>query len=243
MVKASETVRSKLEREISAGTLRPGDTIDEKSLAERFAISRTPAREAIIQLAASGLVEIRPRHGAVVVALGADEAVAMMETLAMLESEAAALSAHRMPANEVERMTAVYDQSRTIAANLDSETYINLNAEFHAIIHAGARNDYLAQLIRQTRKRMAFYHASSLYQKSRLDRSWLEHGKVVAAICNADADQAREAMRNHILSGGRVYADLVAALKENDRAGEEVRDHVGEGMPGTSRISPANDAN
>lgn len=213
MGRASETVRRKLEREINAGTLRPGDSIDEKSLAARFDISRTPAREAIMQLAASGLVEIRPRHGAVVVSIGAEEAIAMMETLAMLEAEAAGLAAHRMPRAEVDRMMAIYDSSRTSAADLDSEAYIRLNTEFHDTIYIGARNEYLRQLIIQTRKRMAFYHASSLYQKARLERSWAEHGKVVEAISNGDVDQAREAMRDHILSGGRVYADLVAALK------------------------------
>jgi DNA-binding GntR family transcriptional regulator len=221
VAKASETVRARLEREISSGELRPGDSIDEKSLAERFAISRTPAREAIMQLAASGLVEIRPRHGAVVVGLSADEAVAMMETLALLEAEAAALAAHRMPADEVAAMVAIYEESRESAAELDSEEYIRLNTRFHRTIYDGARNEYLNRLIRQTRKRMNFYHSSSLYQKSRLERSWHEHGRVVDAIRDAHVNAARETMRDHILSGGRVYADLVAALRKTGRAKEE----------------------
>lgn len=218
MGRASETVRRKLEREINAGTLRPGDTIDEKSLAARFEISRTPAREAIMQLAAHGLVEIRPRHGAVVVGLGAEEAIAMMETLAMLEAEAAGLAAHRMPQAEKDRMAEIYEDSRSSASDLDSDAYIQLNRLFHETIYVGARNEYLKQLIVQTRRRMAFYHASSLYQKSRLERSWAEHGNVVQAITSGDVEEAREAMRDHILSGGRVYADLVAALKQPERA-------------------------
>lgn len=220
MGRASETVRKKLEWEINAGTLRPGDTIDEKSLAARFDISRTPAREAIMQLEASGLVEIRPRHGAVVVSLGAEEAIAMMETLALLEAEAAALAAHRMPQNEKDKMTAIYEDSRTSAADLDSEAYIKLNKLFHNTIYEGARNEYLQSMIVKTRKRMAFYHSSSLYQKARLERSWAEHGKVVQAITAGDVEEAREAMRDHILSGGRVYADLVAALKLPGRIAE-----------------------
>lgn len=217
MGRASETVRQKLEQEINVGTLRPGDTIDEKSLAARFDISRTPAREAIMQLAASGLVEIRPRHGAVVASLGAEEAIAMMETLAMLEAEAAALAAHRMPQAEKDQMAEIYEESRDSAADLDSDAYIKLNALFHDTIYVGARNEYLRTLIVQTRKRMAFYHASSLYQKSRLERSWTEHGKVVEAITSGDVEEAREAMRDHILSGGRVYADLVASLKQPEK--------------------------
>ncbi|MGR3395710.1 GntR family transcriptional regulator [Pseudooceanicola nanhaiensis] len=221
VARASETVRKKLEREINAGILRPGDSIDEKSLAARFEVSRTPAREAIMQLAASGLVEIRPRHGAVVVSLDAAEAVAMMETLAILEAEAAALAAQRMPEHEVAVMLSIYEDSQSSAASLDSDAYIELNTRFHRTIYDGARNEYLGQMIRQTRKRMAFYHSSSLYQKARLERSWQEHGNVVHAIRDGDADRAREAMRDHILSGGRVYADLVAALKKTERAPTE----------------------
>ncbi|MGI3168531.1 GntR family transcriptional regulator [Pseudooceanicola sp. C21-150M6] len=214
----SETVRRKLERDIASGVLRPGDSIDEKSLAARFEISRTPAREAIMQLAASGIVEIRPRHGAVVVSIGAEEAVAMMETLAMLEAEAAGLAAHRMPQDEKANMARIHQDSAESAASLDSLAYIKLNRQFHDTIYVGARNDYLRSLIIQTRKRMTFYHSSSLYQKSRIERSWDEHGKVVAAITAGEVEAARDAMRDHILSGGRVYADLVAALKQPERA-------------------------
>lgn len=217
-MRASETILRDLERDISTGALVPGDTIDETSLAKRFDISRTPAREALIQLAASGLVELRPRHGAVVRGLNADEAVAMMESLAIMESEGAALAAQRMQKAETLALADVHAASREAVTAQDSAAYIALNARFHGIIYTGSRNDYLAGMILQTRRRMAFYHASSLNQKARLDRSWREHGAVLAAIRTGDDAGAREAMRNHILSGGQVYADLVAALKGHDRA-------------------------
>src|SRR3546814_5113166 len=59
---------------------------DERTLSERFEVSRTPAREAILQLAAAGLVRTTPRRGAVVPGISAEEAVNMMETLAALEA-------------------------------------------------------------------------------------------------------------------------------------------------------------
>ena len=53
MARASDTVRELIEKEISRGKLRPGDLIDEKMLSERFQVSRTPAREAIMEYAGS----------------------------------------------------------------------------------------------------------------------------------------------------------------------------------------------
>ncbi|RAI03779.1 GntR family transcriptional regulator [Acuticoccus sediminis] len=223
MTRASETVRRRVEDEIRYGALRPGDTIDERSLAERFEVSRTPAREALIQLAASGLVELRPRHGAVITRVGVTEAIAMMETLVALEGEAASLAARRMSAAETEQLAMIHTESRDSVRAMDNKAYIDANTRFHEAIYQGARNAYLADLIRNTRRRMAFYHASSLNQRARVERSWEEHGTVVKAIAAGDPDAAEAAMRDHILFGGRVYADLVAALQrpEGGPAGDK----------------------
>ncbi|MFN7003804.1 MAG: GntR family transcriptional regulator [Roseinatronobacter sp.] len=217
-MRTSDTVRESLERDISRGTLRPGDTIDEKSLTERFQISRTPAREAILQLAASGLVKIRPRHGAEVAGLNADEAIAMMETLAALEADAACLAARRIQPDEREALARVHAQSESAARAGDSAAYQPLNTRFHEIIYDSARNPYMADLIRQTRIRMAYYRANSLSQPSRVSRSWHEHSLVVEAIVAGDTAAAQAAMRDHILSGGRVFADLVAAISHAQHA-------------------------
>ena len=211
-VRASDTVRDLLTQDISLGKLKPGDIIDEKGLTERFQISRTPAREAILQLAASGLVRIRPRHGAEVAGLNADEAIAMLETLAALEAEAAALAARRIQAEGLDELKRILRDSEAPAREGDSATYTQMNTQFHEVIYENAHNPYMADLIRQTRARMAYYRANSLGQRSRVSRSWQEHGLVVEALANGDSVAAQASMRDHILSGGRVFADLVAAI-------------------------------
>lgn len=212
MVRASDTVRERVEREIRQGALRPGDTIDERSLAERFAVSRTPAREAILQLAASGLVTLRPRHGAVIAGMGVQEAIGMMETLVAIEAEAASLAARRMTTSEARALLDLHAEGEAPSRAHGGRAYIEHNARFHEAIYVGARNDYLADLIRNTRRRMSFYHASSLTQRARIASSWDEHGVVARLIADGDPEGAAAAMRDHILSGGQVYADLVAAL-------------------------------
>lgn len=218
-MRASDTVRESLERDISQGDLKPGDIIDEKSLSERFQISRTPAREALLQLAAAGLVKIRPRHGAEVAGLNADEAIAMMETLAVLEAEAAGLAARRIQPDEREALIRVHEESKSFALAGDSSAYVPMNARFHGIIYDSSRNPYMADLIRQTRARMAYYRAHSLTQPSRVTRSWHEHELVVKAILAGETAEAQSAMRDHILSGGRVFADLVAAIAHARQSG------------------------
>jgi DNA-binding GntR family transcriptional regulator len=205
-----------LEDEIEAGRLAPGDRLDEQSLAQRFSVSRTPAREALLQLAASGMVRMVPRRGAIVSGISARMWIGMVEVLTALEAEAAGLAARRMPAAERLRLAEVHRSQEAAVAALDSDRYIAANAAFHDLIYAGARNAYLAEQVRATRRRMRSYQESSLRQPARLKASWQEHAAVVAAIESGEDEAARAAMRDHILSGGRVLADMVAALADDE---------------------------
>src|SRR5438445_9744730 len=92
----SEAIRSVLEEEILSGKLPGGAQIDEQQLVERFDVSRTPAREALIHLAAAGLVTLVPRQGAVVSSITLRDYVALSEILVQLEALATQLATRRM---------------------------------------------------------------------------------------------------------------------------------------------------
>ena len=86
-------LRDEIENEILKGEFEPGERLDEVQLATHFGVSRTPIREALMQLSAIGLVEIRPRRGAVVVDPGPERVFEMFEVMAELEGMAGALAA------------------------------------------------------------------------------------------------------------------------------------------------------
>ena len=209
---ASDRLLKRLQEEIDAGTLLAGDRIDEQMLATRFAVSRTPAREALLQLAAAGAVRMVPRRGAVVVGVSPSLAVGMVEVLTALEAEAAGLAARRMQPKQRKRLASLHTEAADSVERLDGDSYIARNADFHAVIHEGAGNIFLAEQIASVRRRMRFYHRSSLTQPARLRASWQEHAQIVAAIAAGDEAQAQAAMRQHILFGGKVFADMLAAL-------------------------------
>ena len=88
-------LRDQIENEILTGDMPPGFRLDEVTLANRFGVSRTPIREALFQLASAGLIEIRPRRGAVVAEVGPERMVQMFEVMAGLEGMAGRLAAER----------------------------------------------------------------------------------------------------------------------------------------------------
>lgn len=207
---ARGTLLQAIEADLDAGRLLPGDTLDEQGLASRFEVSRTPAREALLQLEAVGVVRMVPRRGAVVQGLSTAAALGMVELLTALEGEVAGLAARRMTAAERQRLRQMHDEARPAMERQDSAAYMRANQAFHALLYEGARNAVLAEQVRNTRRRMLSYHRSSLSQPARLRASWQEHAVALQGILDGDEQAAREAMRAHILSGGRVFADMVA---------------------------------
>jgi DNA-binding GntR family transcriptional regulator len=214
--RTSDALRRELEDDIEHGRLSPGDRLDEQTLATRFDVSRTPAREALLQLAAAGIVRMVPRQGAVVSSVSPQLGIGMVEVLTALEAEAAGLAARRMSSSEKTQLVKVHAASQAAVKRQDSAAYIGNNAAFHAVIYDGARNEFLADQIRLTRLRMRFYHRSSLHQSARLKASWLEHARVIEAIKQGDEVLAQNAMREHILLGGRVFADMIANLSRKE---------------------------
>src|SRR3954449_6690629 len=99
-MRLADTLRNQLEQDIVTGALRPGARLDEQSLAARFGVSRTPIREALIQLATAGLVTLQPRRGAFVTSLSLKEIIERFEVMAALEGACGTLAARRITDEE-----------------------------------------------------------------------------------------------------------------------------------------------
>lgn len=209
-VNLSDKIREALEDEIVSGKLYAGCRLDEQELMERFNVSRTPAREALQQLATAGLVDIVPRHGAVVATLSLTEYVAMLEMLTELEGLAARLSARRMPAALRKDLEASIRACEEAAAQDDPVAYERANRWFHETVYDGSLNEVLARQLRLMRLRMRHPQRSLFDRPNRVRNSMVEHRAIMQAILNGDEDGADRAMSMHISSGGNVYVDAVA---------------------------------
>src|SRR5947208_11103825 len=135
MTTLAESIRQKLADDILAGVYAPGARLDEQGVAKRFKLSRTPVREALRQLSSAGLVEIRPRRGAIV-SLPTDSALAeMFEVMGELEAACARLAAQRMAPAERVRLELVHRRSFEAVRGNDKESYRTLNFEFHDVVY------------------------------------------------------------------------------------------------------------
>src|SRR5206468_10467489 len=126
-----------------SGAFLPGSRLEERPLSERFGVSKTPVREALIQLSSIGLVELRQRRGAIVTILSVEQVISMFEVMTELESMAAKLTASRMSAVDRGELARIHLSSEECIPNEDFEKYDAINKEFHELIYRGSCNDYL----------------------------------------------------------------------------------------------------
>jgi DNA-binding GntR family transcriptional regulator len=196
----AEGLRLQLADDIVRGQLAPGSALDESVLARRFNVSRTPVREAIRLLAASGLVEVRAHRAAVVARPTAEQLAGMFEVMAELESLCAGYAAERMSGIERRALEDVHERLRVLIQSGDPQSYHEVNEAFHATLYAGAHNAYLAELTLATRARVQPFRRAQFRNLGRLAKSHIEHDRVVQAILRGERVLAAQVMHAHIIT-------------------------------------------
>ena len=195
---SAEEIRRELASRIIGGILAPGVALDETLLAAEFAVSRTPVREALRLLAASGLVDQRPHAKALVAKPDAEALAGMFAVMGYLEALCAGLSALAMKAPEREALDALHQEMAAIVHAGDAARYAEANDAFHTTIYEGSHNSYLSDITRSTRQRLQPFRRAQFGALGRLSRSHSEHAAVVEAILRGDREAAEAAMRRHI---------------------------------------------
>ncbi|MCQ4162376.1 GntR family transcriptional regulator [Roseomonas sp. GC11] len=206
----AEALAATLAERIVGGTLRPGQRLDEQALADEAGVSRTPVREALRQLTATGLVELRPHRGAVVACPAPERLRGAFELLAELEALCARWSALRMTARERATLEALHHAMAPMVRAGDRAAYREANRRFHALLYEGAHNPHLAEVALATHRQLAPFRGAQFEAPERLARSHAEHAVVVAALLRAEAGPAAEAMRHHILSSGASWESVAS---------------------------------
>ncbi|WP_155834281.1 GntR family transcriptional regulator [Halotalea alkalilenta] len=205
-----ERMRRSLEQDIARGDLAPGARLDEKEIAERFGVSRTPVREAFRLLAANGLVELRGRQGAIVREIGVNQLLEMFQVMAELEGLCARLAARRITPAQRAMMSDIHARLEAMGEENDPARFYQINLEFHEVIYEASRNDFLAEQTRSLRNRVGAYRLRVTYLPERVRHTLKEHAEVMEAIFAHDAERAHAAMRAHLTLLGDDLIDFIA---------------------------------
>ena len=208
----AEALREAIEDKIATHEFPPGMHLDESELAQRFGVSRTPLREALIQLSSMGIVLVRPRRGAVVAEVSPHRLLEMFELMAELEAMCARLAARRMSDAEEDELLKAHRACEAAYLAGDPNDYYHKNERFHQAIYTAAHNGFLVEQAMALQRRLRPYRRLQLRVRNRMAASFNEHTGIVEALQQGDAEIAAERLRQHILVQGERFADLLASL-------------------------------
>ncbi|WP_430912456.1 GntR family transcriptional regulator [Methylobacterium sp. sgz302541] len=206
----SDQIRNALTDAIASGALAAGTALDEQDIATRFGASRTPVRDALRQLAFGGLVELRPRRGAVVTRLTPERIMDMFETSAEMEATCARLATYRMTPLERSRLIDLHGQAGPLSAAGDYDSYDALNRAFHEVIYAATHNAFLAEQALALRAKLSAFRRTQLRHGNRLAGSHAEHAQILAAMAEGDGEAAARRMRAHMLNAAGALGHYIA---------------------------------
>jgi DNA-binding GntR family transcriptional regulator len=208
-----------LQARVLNGDLPMGARLRQAALAEEFGVSRTPVREALRKLQASGLVELRPNRGALVRGLSSREVRDAYEVRAELEGLAAELAAHHVHHEHIDRLRQAQEQFRAALAEAVaareagtelsqevSDRWGRANDLFHQAIQEAAGNDVLVATLVHLHRSFPRDLTRTVLRESTmlLHENVSEHEGILEAIERRDATEARKRMVAHVRRAGSL---------------------------------------
>jgi DNA-binding GntR family transcriptional regulator len=193
----------KLFEQIVTGARAPGDLLTELEIAASEGVSRTPAREALLQLEAVGLIRLMPKKGAVVTQIDTEQASDLLAVRAMFETAAVRqLGLHLERAKALrEALTAsLRDQLDALEAG-DLLRFAAADFAFHARIIGESRNQVISATFAQLGPRLArLVYRAAARTPDALDRLHAEHAALIELACSGRADEFESALGTHLHS-------------------------------------------
>jgi DNA-binding GntR family transcriptional regulator len=207
----TDLVAEELTRAILGGVFQPGERLVERDLAERFAVSKTPVREALRDLSSRGLLVSRHYRGTEVVPVDEQMMREIYEVRAALEPEAIRLATPHHDAESCAALRRVLNQAATAAQTGDLVELSVANRLFHSLLYAPCPNARLKGLIEALRDQVALITVSGWRQSSTWEDEAREHSSIVDAVEQRDAKAAAARLRAHIQRARKSLSSLIPA--------------------------------
>jgi DNA-binding GntR family transcriptional regulator len=208
----SNDIRATLQHEIETGFLRPGTPLDERALAARFDVSRTPVREALQQLAVRDLIRITPRQGMTVKRISITRLREVLETVAELEVVCACLAAKRVDESLKQALKSGIAACERAIEQDQPSAYRSANRAFHEAIYTGCKNTFLVEQIQTARSLVQRYRMRDFQTKAQLEQSQKGHRAIADAISIGDEAASICAMRQHLPIGSSGFSEFLANI-------------------------------
>lgn len=190
-----EQVYRYIRAEMHNGNLLPGSHINAKEMSQKLGISKTPLRDAIIQLECEGFVSILPRRGVLVNKLTLEDIKNSVEIVGALEAAAIVSAFDKLGYSHIEEMERQNSDLITAINNEDFDRYYELNIAFHDIFLNLSGNKELRRIVMPFKQRLYDFPRRSYIKEWELINCG-EHAQFIEFIRRGERDNAASLWRN-----------------------------------------------
>lgn len=201
-----------LRRGILGGEYDVGQRISDVVIAQKFQVSRTPVREALLRLEQEGLLSRDGPRRLIVSSITPEEITHIYPIVAVLEGLAGYLAAPHLTAADLKELRALDARMQTAARAFDASTFLAANAAFHDVFIKRANNPHLEKEIGNFRHRMRRFRVFLMKIPGRMAMSVEEHAAIIEAFVSRDAQQAERATRRHVSSAEQALRQALEAV-------------------------------
>jgi DNA-binding GntR family transcriptional regulator len=203
---AADEIRARIIR----GNFELGEALSENTLAAELGVSKTPVREALLQLKLEGLVDIQPQRGSFVFQMSAQEVIELSELREILETAAVLRALERDPDGVANALTKIVSQMQAAIDRGDFLAYRDLDAEFHQAIVDHCGNEFLKESYAGITFRVQALRTRLSTDSALNSTSLREHGQILAQIKAGDTARLRALLSEHIFGTKQLYVDTLA---------------------------------
>ena len=210
-----------IRRAIVGLMLRPGSVVNEKLICDQLGISRTPLREAILQLSAENLVSVVPNSGTFVAKIDLQSVFDGHLVRDALEMKVIRLAANRMTSQFERQLDFNLHQQARMAADLDYDEFFQLDEAFHTMICEFGTSLHIWKIVNGAKAQLDRVRRLSYPMKIKLDPILAEHVSIADGLRLRDPDAAAAAMKLHLDSVFSTIRQLIVERRDyfsNDAA-------------------------
>jgi DNA-binding GntR family transcriptional regulator len=195
---SAQRIEAALIEDIAAGSLKPGERLDETSLAARFGVSRTPVREALSRLTAQGILVARDKRGVQVTEYSREQLAQIFEAMHEIEAVCARLASQRLTLLARSELEVAQQRCVEVAEAGDFAGYLRANEALHLAIYKATGNPYIAEIAADFRRRTGPFRAKKFATHEDLVASAQSHEELLSGIFSEDSQAASKGMREHM---------------------------------------------
>jgi DNA-binding GntR family transcriptional regulator len=211
-----ELVYYTLLEDILHGKILPGEKLVESEIANRFMVSRTPVREAIMQLTKRGVAVHRANVGAVVKKFSSKQIIEFLDVISILEGHAVeTVTPGKISDEDIDYLNELDKEMIKICENREYLLYWDKNEKFHNFFIERCENGALRGIVSDMRKQI-YRTGMSIPRHS--DQFLLDHRMIIDAITKRDAVKAGEIMKNHLINVKNKFIEIFEYIENQSMA-------------------------